>query len=112
MELKGYVGIGQSFEKAHECQELSAKLVDVAARLLLVLQRPAEPEQRHRRGMRVDLDRPATRWGVRVDVEPERLSHAGSPRHPSELGLSRVHGMGAGIETCEVPVERCLARPV
>ena len=61
-----------------------AQLVERAARLVLVLQRPAEPEQRHRRRMRVDLDRP-----------PGAARRAGPCRAPAasaQPGTARVRG--------------------
>ena len=57
-------GLGQSLDEVHQPQQLRPQLREAAARLGLVLQGPAEPEQRHRRRVRVDLDGPS--WRLRL----------------------------------------------
>ena len=70
----------QALEQTDQHDQLGAQLLEVAAGLVLVLQGPAEPEQRDRRRVRVDLDRAARPSRARVQVEPEPGRDPGAAR--------------------------------
>ena len=105
-------GALQPFEPAHQLAQRRLQVRERAAGLVLVLQRPAEPEQRDRRGVRVDLDRAPWPGRGRVDVEPEGVGHLPPPGAVGELPLAGVRGVRSRVEAGEVPVERGLAGPV
>ena len=70
-----------------------AQLGDAAARLGLVLQGAAEPEQRDRRRVRVDLDGPPRRPRIRIDVEVQGRRRAGRRAgRPANSGLPVLVG--------------------
>ncbi len=102
----------QRFDEVHQPQQLGAQLDEAAARFRLVLQGAAEPEQRHRRRVRVDLDGPSGRLRIRFDVEVECVGEPCGARRARELRLSGVGGVRARLELREVAVERRLARPL
>ena len=101
-----------ALEQAHQHEQLGAQLLEVAAGLVLVLQRAAEPEQRDRRRVRVDLDRPAARPERGFMSRPSARPRAAPRGHAAELRLAGVRRVRPGVEAREVPVQRGLGGPV
>ena len=90
----GLVGRDDALDEPDQPEQLGAQQVEVAARLGLVLQRLVEAEQRHGRGVRVDLE------AGRVDLEAEPLADPGAAGAVRELGLAGVGRVGARPRTC------------
>ena len=109
---QGHCGLREPFDLVHQSQQLGAQLGEVAALLVLVLQRAAKPEQDHRRRMRVDLDGPPGSPRVRVHVQPEGGGDPGPAWRAGEFGLSGVGRVRAGLEFGEVAVQVGLAAPL
>ncbi len=104
---------GQPLEQAHQREQLAAQLLEGAAGLVLVLQRPAEPEQRHRRRVRVDLDGAPRRGPSAGSCRGRAAARRRAPRGAVvELRLAGVGRVRAGVEAREVPVQRRLGGPV
>ena len=50
------LGVGKPVEQAHESQQLEAEILERSTRLVLVLEGSGEPEERHGRRVRINLD--------------------------------------------------------
>ena len=61
--------------------------------------------------MRVDLDRPSTPSGLRVDVEAEPFGDPRGPGTVREFRLARVGRVGGCVIATEVPAELLFGRP-
>jgi hypothetical protein len=95
----------------HQGQQLGAEQVDVAATLLLVAQDPVQPEQHHRRRVRVDLDRASLAAGAGVHVQSEGRAQPGAAGAVAELRLAGVGRVRAGVVAAEVLAQRLLGGP-
>ena len=111
-QVEWRVGVRQPLQEAHQGEQLGAEEVEVAAGLVLVLQGPAQPEERDRRWMGVDLDGAPGTPRARVHVQAEGLGQGGPARGAVELRLAGVGRVRAGVEAGEVLVERGLGGPV
>ncbi len=104
-EVHGRRGVGQALEQGGERQQLAAHRLQRAALLVLVLQRPPEPEERDGGGVGVDLEGTSRSGRKRVHVELEPFGQGAPAWHARELELAPVRGMGTGVEAREVTVE-------
>ena len=109
--IVGRLRAAQPLQQTHQEEQLGAQLLEVAAGLVLVLQRPAEPEERDRRGVGVDLDGTPVTSRAWVQVEPQGRAEGGAPGRV-ELGLAGVGRVRSRVEAGEVPVQRGLGGPV
>jgi hypothetical protein len=99
------VGRRERLEQPGQGQQLTPHALEGAALLVLVFQGLLEPEQRDRRRVRIDLDRPprSPRPGVEVETQPGRDPRP--PRAVGELRLARVGRVRPGVVRAEVAVE-------
>ena len=105
-------GVGQALDQAHQPTQLGPELLERPSGLVLVLQGPPEPEERHDGRMGIDLDGPSAAARRRVHVQSERGRDHSTPRRRTELGLAGVGRVRPGVEPGEIAVERRLGRPV
>ena len=96
--------------EGHQGQQLGAQQVEVAAGLGLVAQDLRQPEEHDRRRVWVDLDRPSTPTGLRVDVEAEPFGDPRGPGAVRELRLTGVGRVGGCVIATEVPAELLFGR--